>query len=79
MWRHPRFGRVLAVSGGGIAVALALVNLAAFPEPPGQAGLVDLGPVIGLWYLIVTVRLAGSGRWAAAHEMPTAGPGRAPA
>jgi hypothetical protein len=72
MWRHPRFGRVLAVSGGVIAVALAVVNLAVFPEPPGQAGLVDLGPVIGLWYLIVTVRLAGSGRWAAAHEVPTA-------
>jgi hypothetical protein len=72
MWHHPRFGRLLAVSGSVIAVALAVANLAVFPEPPGQAGSIDLGPVIGLWYLIVTIRLAGSGRWAAAHELPDA-------
>lgn len=68
MWRHPRFGRLLAVSGGVIAVALAVTNLAVFPQPPGQANSIDLGPVIGLWYLIVTVRLAMSGRWAVAHQ-----------
>jgi hypothetical protein len=72
MWRHPRFGRLLAVSGIVIAVALAVANLAVFPEPPGQAGSIDLGPVIGLWYLIVTVRLVSSGRWAAAHRVPNA-------
>jgi hypothetical protein len=67
-WHHPRFGRILAVSGIVIAVALVVANLIVFPEPPGNASPVDLGPVIGLWYLIVTVRLAMSGRWAAAHE-----------
>jgi hypothetical protein len=72
MWHHPRFGRLLAVSGSVIAIALVVANLAVFPEPPGQAGSIDLGPVIGLWYLIVTVRLALSGRWAAAHEVPDA-------
>ncbi len=72
MWHHPRFGRLLAVSGSVIAIALVVANLAVFPEPPGQAGSIDLGPVIGLWYLIVTVRLAMSGRWAAAHEVPDA-------
>lgn len=69
MWHHPRFGRVLAASGTVIAVALLVINLALFPEPPGHTA-VDLGPVIGLWYVIVTVRLAMSGRWAAAHELP---------
>jgi hypothetical protein len=68
MWHHPRFGRILAVAGMVIAVALVVANLIVFPEPPGNAGSVDLGPVIGLWYLIVTIRLAMSGRWAAAHE-----------
>jgi hypothetical protein len=68
MWHHPRFGRILAVAGMVIAVALVVANLFVFPEPPGNAGSVDLGPVIGLWYLIVTIRLAMSGRWAAAHE-----------
>jgi hypothetical protein len=69
MWNHPRFGRPLAVSGCVIAVALAIANLAVFPEPPGQAGSIDLGPLIGLWYLIVTVRLAMSRGWAANHEV----------
>jgi hypothetical protein len=55
MWRHPRFGRLLAASGSVIAISLALANLVVFPEPPGQAGSIDLGPVVGLWYLIVTV------------------------
>jgi hypothetical protein len=51
-----------------IALALVVANLIVFPEPPANAGSVDLGPVIGLWYLTVTIRLAMSGRWAAAHE-----------
>jgi hypothetical protein len=68
MWHHPRFGRLVAVTGAAIAVALAAANLAVFPEPPADAGSVDLGPLIGLWYLIVTIRLAGSAHWAAAQQ-----------
>lgn len=68
MWQHPRFGRLFAISGSVIAIVFIVLNLTAFPEPPGHSGSIDLGPVIGLWYLIVTVRLAMSGRWAAAHE-----------
>jgi hypothetical protein len=71
MWHHPRFGRLLAVSGCVIAVALIVINLAVFPEPPGHT-VIDLGPVIGLWYLIVTIRLAMSVRWAAVHELSEA-------
>jgi hypothetical protein len=52
-------------------MALVPVNLAAFPEPPGQAGSIDLGPAIGLCCLIVSVRRAMSGRWAAAHAQPS--------
>ena len=69
MGRHPRFGRLLAASGIAIAVTFIVLNLTVFPEPPGHSGSIDLGPVIGLWYLIVTIRLAMSGRWAAAHEV----------
>jgi hypothetical protein len=67
MWRHPRFGRVIALTGIAIAVALITINLATFPEPPGHAGLVDPGPFIGLWYVVASVRLLRSGRWVAAH------------
>lgn len=71
MWHHPRFGRILAASGIMIAVPMIVINLVVFPEPPGH-DLVDLGPVIGLWYTIVAIRLAMAGRWAAANEVPDA-------
>lgn len=66
MWHHPRFGRILAGSGMVIAISLIIINLAVFPEPPGHAAI-DLGPVIGLWYTIVSIRLLMSGHWAAEH------------
>lgn len=67
MWHHPRFGRVIAATGIAIAVALITINLVIFPEPPGHAGVVDPGPIIGLWYVVVSVRLLRSGRWIAAQ------------
>jgi hypothetical protein len=63
MRRHVRFGRVFAWSGLAIASALLVVNLLTFPEPPGDAGLVDLGPLIGLWYLAVTIKMVKSLHW----------------
>ena len=54
-----------------IAAALIVINLAVFPEPPGH-NAIDLGPLIGLWYLIATIRLAMSGRWAAEHDISDA-------
>lgn len=50
-------------------VSLDLGLVAVFPEPPAEAGSIDLGPLIGAWYLIVTVRLAMSTRWVAAHAV----------
>jgi hypothetical protein len=67
MWRHPRFGRVIAASGIAIAVTLIAINLAIFPEPPGHAGVIDPGPIIGLWYVVVSVRLLRSARWVGTH------------
>ncbi len=64
---HPRFGRPYAVAGLLLAVALIVLNLAAFPENPGAAGAVDVGPLIGLWYLWVTLRMAWSLGWAREH------------
>jgi hypothetical protein len=63
MWTHPRFGRVFAIIGGVLAVMLVTLNLGTFPEPPEEARLVDVGPLVGLWYLAAAVRMGSSLRW----------------
>jgi len=64
MLRHPRFGRVFGGSGMAIALALLCFTLYTFPTPPADAGLVDLGPVLGVWYFAVTLRTWQSLSWA---------------
>jgi hypothetical protein len=64
MWSHPRFGRVFAVSGLAIGAGLILLNFYTFPSPPANAGLIDPGPAIGLWYLGVTIQMSRSLGWA---------------
>jgi hypothetical protein len=63
MRRHVRFEWLFTWSEIVIACTLLVLNLRVFPEPPADAGSVDLGPLIGLWYLIVTVRMAMSVAW----------------
>jgi len=67
MLGHPRFGRVFGCCGMAIAAGLLALNLWTFPTPPSNAGLIDLGPVIGLWYLVVTIRMWCSLSWARHH------------
>lgn len=63
MWRHPRFGRMFAITGGALAALLLILNLVTFPEPPGDAGLMDVGPLVGLWYLAAAIRIGFSLGW----------------
>lgn len=63
MIRHPRFGWPFFASGVGIAAAMLGLNLGTFPTPPAEAGLVDLGPLVGLWYLVSTLRAWQSLGW----------------
>jgi hypothetical protein len=71
---HPRFGWAYAATGLLLAVALVGLNLAAFPENPGRAGWIDVGPLIGGWYLWVTLRMAWSLGWAHEHRQASASP-----
>ncbi len=64
MLRHPRFGRVWGGIGLVLAAGLAFLNLWTFPTPPGYAGLVDLGPLVGLWYAAVSLQMLRSVPWA---------------
>ena len=56
MFGDPRFGRRFALPGIGVAVGLYALNFATFPTPPASEGLVDLGPLVGLWYAAVSVQ-----------------------
>jgi len=56
MLGHPLFPRWVALSGIAIGAALYAINFTVFPEPPADAGLVDIGPLVGAWYAIVSVR-----------------------
>ena len=56
MLADPRFGRRFALPGIALAAALYVLNFATFPTPPASEGLVDLGPLVGLWYAAVSVQ-----------------------
>jgi hypothetical protein len=66
MLLHPRFGRLFGASGIVLGLSLLVLNLYTFPTPPSNAGLVDLGPFLGLWYLAVSVQMWRSLGWAQA-------------
>ncbi len=60
----PGWGIPLVVLGAGLIV----LNAATFPTPPGDGGLIDLGPFAGAFMLALAVRLAWLGR----HELAQA-------
>ena len=68
-WRHVRFGRIVGASGATIAIALLALNLLTAPTPPAYAGLIDLGPAVGLWYFVVTLIALRSLGWARTREV----------
>jgi hypothetical protein len=57
MWNHPKFGKIFS--------ALALVTVAphfvmkaiTFPRPPAEAGFFDAGPLVGLWFTVMTIQV----------------------
>ncbi|MBI3587493.1 MAG: hypothetical protein HY088_10220 [Ignavibacteriales bacterium] len=66
MMDHPRFGKTFGSVGVLFALLLLAFNLATFPLPPANNGLVDMGPFVGLWYAAVSVQALRSIKWA--HE-----------
>ena len=57
MFTHASFGKFFSISGVVVALAMICINFFSFPIPPSSAGLIDMGPFIGLWYLAVTIRI----------------------
>ena len=63
MFKHPKLGKLFSLSGVLISVTMIVFNILTFPVPPGDAGLFDLGPLVGLWYLIVTIKILLYYKW----------------
>ena len=61
---HARFRRPFAIPGFVLGVLVIVLNLYTFPAPPADAGLVDVGPFVGLWYLAATLQSWHSIGWA---------------
>jgi len=57
MLRSRHFGPLFGIAGIVIGIALLILNLITAPNPPGSAGLVDLGPFAGLWFMAVSIKM----------------------
>ena len=63
MLGHPKLGRIFGWPGILIGAGILTFNFLTFPKPPAESGLFDLGPVMGLWYLAVGIKLILSLKW----------------
>jgi hypothetical protein len=65
MRRRSGLGLGWAIPSAVLGVALIVLNAATFPWPPGDRGLIDIGPFIGVFVMALATRLAVLGRRAA--------------
>jgi hypothetical protein len=61
-YRHPKLGKIISVIGIVISILFIVTNIITFPIAP-ERDLMDFGPFIGLWYLVVTIKISLSGKW----------------
>jgi hypothetical protein len=64
MLDHPRFRWPFGLPGFVVGFLVIVLNLFTFPTPPAEAGLVDVGPLVGAWYLAITIQTWRSLGWA---------------
>lgn len=55
MARSRRLPAFLGIGMSLIAATLLVLNMITFPTAPAESGLIDVGPFLGLWMLIVYV------------------------
>jgi len=57
MLKHSKFGKIFGFPGILIGLLGLAFNIYTFPANPGTAGLIDMGPFVGLWFLVVTIQV----------------------
>lgn len=62
MLKSAYFGKAFGLAGIVAGGGLLIVNIITAPVPPANAGLVDLGPVLFIWFLAVGVRMLSTGK-----------------
>jgi len=62
LWRRGTGAAALACAGALIAVTFLAMKLSTFPIPPAEAGLFDLGPGLGAWFLLFSVYILWNAR-----------------
>lgn len=67
MLRHPRFGHVWGGIGIVASLLLLYLNMDTFPQAPAEAGSVDVGPLVAIWFLAIFGRALWVNRSSAAR------------
>lgn len=57
MRKNKSFGLWWSLASVVLGVCLIVLNVVTFPFPPNTRGLIDIGPVIGLFIIILSARL----------------------
>jgi hypothetical protein len=68
--RRSGLGLGWAIPSVVLGMALIVLNAATFPWPPGDHGLFDIGPFIGLFVMVLAARLVILGRRARRDNTP---------
>lgn len=70
LWKRGTGAAALAWLGALVALTFLTMKFWTFPIPPREAGLFDLGPGLGAWYLLFSIYiLCNAKRAAAAHAV----------
>ena len=63
MWTHPKFGKFFTISGLIAAGFHFAMKSYTFPVPPSEGGLFDAGPLVGIWFTLVTIQVLRNLNW----------------
>lgn len=56
--QNRNFGKGIGLVTCILSGSLLALNLITFPNPPADSGLIDLGPFLGIWTLLIFIKLA---------------------